>query len=84
MFPTCVSQEYLPQRGSEPFCNLAREALLGKNCIALKEKRVATVQSLSGTGALRIAAAFISRFMGKPLILISDPTWGNHLSIAGL
>lgn len=45
--------------------------------------RVACVQSLSGTGSLRVGAAFAARFIkGKPALL-SNPTWGNHRNIFG-
>ena len=44
-------------------------------------KRV-TVQTLSGTGALRVAGAFLHRFLppGTKLML-PDPTWANHIPI---
>ncbi|KAJ1500984.1 aspartate transaminase aat1, partial [Coelomomyces lativittatus] len=43
---------------------------------------IASVQSLSGTGALRIGGAFLSRFY-KPSkrIYLPNPTWGNHIPI---
>lgn len=41
-----------------------------------------TVQALSGTGALRIGAAFMSRFHeGHKEVYFPKPTWGNHLPI---
>ena len=50
----------------------------GESCTALREGRIASCQSLSGTGALRVGAVFCQRFNpGKP-VLISDPTWANH------
>lgn len=41
--------------------------------------QVATVQSLSGTGSLRLAAAFIQRYFPDAKVLISSPTWGKHI-----
>lgn len=38
--------------------------------------QVATVQGLSGTGSLRLAAAFIQRYFPDAKALISSPTWG--------
>jgi aspartate/tyrosine/aromatic aminotransferase len=52
----------------------------------LKEKRVASIQSLSGTGALRIAFDFVRQFVPGP-VYVSNPTWGNHnsiINVAGL
>lgn len=40
-------------------------------------------QALSGTGSLRVGAAFIARFMKGTTVYISNPTWGNHRNIFG-
>jgi hypothetical protein len=37
---------------------------------------------LSGTGAVRLAAEVLTRFRKAP-VYISDPTWGNHMSLFG-
>jgi aspartate aminotransferase len=47
---------------------------------------VVTVQSLSGTGALRVGADFMKRFINLPAetkssVWLPDPTWGNHIPI---
>jgi aspartate/tyrosine/aromatic aminotransferase len=48
----------------------------------IKSGRVAAVQTLSGTGACRIAGEYISRFFGKgKKLYYPDPTWGNHIPI---
>ena len=44
----------------------------------LQENRVATLQSLSGTGSLRVAAEFIAKFLPGKTAYLSNPTWGNH------
>lgn len=38
--------------------------------------QIATVQGLSGTGSLRLAAALIERYFPGAKVLISSPTWG--------
>ena len=40
--------------------------------------QVATVQSLSGTGSLRLGAEFIARYMPGAKVLLSSPTWGQE------
>jgi aspartate/tyrosine/aromatic aminotransferase len=40
--------------------------------------QIATVQTISGTGALRVAADFINRFLPGKEVYFPDPTWGNH------
>jgi len=43
---------------------------------------VATVQSISGTGALRVGAEFLSRFLPhKPDVYLPEPTYVNHFPI---
>ena len=37
-----------------------------------------TLQSLSGTGSLRVAAEFIGKFLPGTTAYLSNPTWGNH------
>ena len=39
---------------------------------------MATLQSLSGTGSLRVAAEFIAKFLPGKTAYLSNPTWGNH------
>lgn len=41
------------------------------------------LQALSGTGSLRVGAAFIARFLKGATVYISNPTWGNHRNIFG-
>jgi len=39
--------------------------------------QVATIQGLSGTGSLRLAAALIERYFPGAKVVISSPTWGT-------
>jgi len=46
-------------------------------------KKVATVQTLSGTGALRVGFEFLKQHKpGSGKAYMSNPTWANHLTIA--
>ena len=47
---------------------------LEKGATAAQE-RVATLQSLSGTGSLRVGAEFISKFLPGRTVYLSNPTW---------
>ena len=56
--------------------------MYGRDSAPLKEGRVAAVQGLSGTGALRVAGEFFRKFLGEGRrIYQPDPTWGNHIPI---
>jgi aspartate/tyrosine/aromatic aminotransferase len=78
---TTSNLEYLPQRGDQDFAKLSREVLMGLDAPPIKDDRVATVQSISGTGALRIGAAFAQKFLTGKTVYASTPTWGTHNSI---
>ena len=52
-------------------------------CPTPSQGRVAALQSLSGTGSLRVGAGFIARFLKGKTVYISNPTWGNHRNIFG-
>ncbi len=43
--------------------------------------RAVTVQAPGGTGALRVAADFVSQITPGATVWISDPTWPNHPSV---
>ena len=72
--------------GHAPFCEAAQLLLLGPDLYPKLSPRTISVQSISGTGAIRLGCEFFSRFHKKrnkkTTILLPDPTWGNHLPIA--
>lgn len=74
-----INHEYLPVCGPDSFTKAAVELLLGEDSPAIKENRVHGVQSLSGTGALRLGAEFLSNKLGRKVVYYSDPTWGKCL-----
>ena len=59
-----LNHEYLPIAGLPDFCSAAAKLALGDDSAALKEGRAGGVQSLSGTGALRLSAEFLFRYFG--------------------
>jgi len=78
-------KEYAPIDGLPSFKQLALAFAYGEDCAALKEGRIAGVQTLSGTGACRLAGEFYARFLPKgTAVYVSDPTWGNHIPIMQL
>lgn len=76
-----VNKEYLPIEGYDVFNRLARDLILGADCPATAEGRVVTLQTLSGTGSLRVGAESVKAFLNPPAAYVSNPTWGNHNSI---
>ncbi|GAB1293522.1 Aspartate aminotransferase, mitochondrial [Apodemus speciosus] len=72
-----LDKEYLPIGGLAEFCKASAELALGENSEVLKSGRFVTVQTISGTGALRVGASFLvlnsiaSNHMKKALPYIS-------------
>ena len=73
-----VDMDYLPQAGLPEFRIAAARLLFGENSSAILDKRIQTVQSLSGTGALTLASHLIKRILPGRRFFCSDPTWENH------
>ncbi|CAF3331132.1 unnamed protein product [Rotaria socialis] len=75
-----LTKNYLKATGLDIFCTAGLKLLLGEQSSAIKEKRACSIQSLSGTGALRIGLDFLYRNDYR-IGYVSEPTWGNHQSI---
>ena len=74
-----LDHEYLPITGLPEFTSAAARLILGGDSAVIAEKRVTSVQTISGTGANHLAALFLSRFYafnGAKQVYVPDPTWG--------
>ncbi|KAI1340273.1 aspartate aminotransferase [Xylariaceae sp. FL0016] len=79
-----LNHEYAPIAGIAEFTSKAAELILGPDSPAIKEKRVASVQTISGTGAVHLGALFLAKFYpGTKKVYLSNPTWANHNQIFG-
>jgi aromatic-amino-acid transaminase len=76
-----AARAYLPIDGMADYDRAARLLAFGEASTAVAEQRVATVQALGGTGALKVAADFLKRLQPQARVLISDPSWENHRSL---
>ncbi|KAG4301157.1 hypothetical protein PCK1_002467 [Pneumocystis canis] len=81
LFFANLDKEYAPISGIPSFTKYAAKLAYGDHCSALKEDRISIVQSISGTGALRLGGEFLNRFYSNKRIYLPIPTWGNHASI---
>jgi len=77
-----LNKEYAPIGGEGDFCKEAAKLAFGEDSSVLKDSRNITVQGISGTGALRIGAEFISKhWPSNRTIFLPVPSWGNHTPI---
>ena len=72
---------YLPIDGMPAYDRAVQELVFGADSAALREGRVATVQTLGGTGGLKVGADFLQRLNPQAQVLISDPSWENHRAL---
>jgi aromatic-amino-acid transaminase len=76
-----AARGYLPIDGIADYDRAAQRLAFGESSPAVVEGRIATVQALGGTGALKVAADFLKRLRPQSKLLISDPSWENHRAL---
>jgi len=85
-----AESEMLEQGGAKPYLNIEGDAacrsavqtlLFGANSPALAASRVATLQTVGSSGALKVGADFLRRWFPESAVYVSDPTWDNHRSM---
>ncbi|BFZ56634.1 Aspartate aminotransferase, cytoplasmic [Savitreella phatthalungensis] len=73
--------EYPPIEGRPAFRALAAKLIFGADSRAITEARIASNQTISGTGANHLAGLFLRRMKPEAQLYVSSPTWGNHHAI---
>ncbi len=76
-----TARSYLPIEGIAAYNKGAQTLLLGADSPIIAEGRALTVQSLGGTGALKIGADFLKQLLPDSQVFISDPSWENHRAL---
>ena len=72
---------YLPIDGLAAYDRSVQELVFGADSAVLRDGRIATVQTLGGTGGLKVGADFLKRLNPQAKVLISDPSWENHRAL---
>lgn len=72
---------YLPIDGIAAYASAVQGLVFGAESEVVQSGRVATVQAIGGTGALKIGADFLHTLNPNAQVLISDPSWENHRAI---
>ena len=76
-----VPRNYLPIDGLAVYDKAVQGLVFGADSAAVKEGRIVTVQSLGGTGGLRVGGDFLRRTAPNAGLWISDPSWENHRAV---
>ena len=72
---------YLPIDGIAAYDSAIKTLVFGADSEPVVSGRVATVQAIGGTGALKIGADFLKKLSPDAKVLISDPSWENHRAL---
>jgi aromatic-amino-acid transaminase len=72
------TKSYLTIDGVQAYNTGTQELLFGANSPVLRDKRAMTMQSVGGTGALRLGAELIRQFIPSQTIYVTEPSWENH------
>jgi len=78
---TPLPRSYLPIDGLQTYDRAVQDLLFGEGSAPLREKRVVTVQTLGGTGGLKVGADFLRRINPDASVWISNPSWENHAAL---
>ncbi len=72
---------YLPIDGIAAYDAAVKALVFGAESEAVKSGRIATVQGVGGTGALKLGADFLKKLNPNAKVLISEPSWENHRAL---
>ena len=72
---------YLPIDGLATYTNATRELVFGKESELVAAGRVATTQTVGGSGALRVGAEVLAQTLPHATVAISNPSWENHRAV---
>jgi len=74
-------KSYLPIDGIAAYDKAVQELVFPRESIPLRDKKIVTIQTLGGTGGLRIGADFLKLLSPGATVWISEPSWENHRAL---
>ncbi len=72
---------YQPIDGHAAYNNAVQNLLFGADSAEVTSGRVITLDTLGGTGGLKVGADYLKRLLPGSAVAISDPTWENHRGV---
>jgi aromatic-amino-acid transaminase len=78
MLATVGPKPYLPMTGDPAYREAVQHLLFGATHEAVTSGRIATIQTLGGSGGLKVGGDFLKRYFPDSQVWVSDPTWDNH------
>lgn len=74
---------YQPMAGNTEYRRAAQALLFGADAASGNTDNIATIQTVGGSGALRIGAELLRRHFAGAEVWLSDPSWDNHAALFG-
>ena len=71
-------RSYQPMEGAANYRSAVQALLFGAQHEAVLSGRIATVQTIGGSGGLKVGSDFLKRYFPNANVWVSDPTWDNH------
>ena len=81
MLQSIGTRGYLPMVGATNTREQIQRLLFGADHEAVTSGRTVTIQTLGGSGALKVGADFLKKYFPAAQVWVSDPTWDNHRAI---
>ncbi|RMZ77404.1 hypothetical protein DV738_g4367, partial [Chaetothyriales sp. CBS 135597] len=88
---TVNNVQYLPTTGLQSFIEGATRLLFGEDSALIQQKQIASVQTVGGTGAVRLGAAFLNRNIpthspsprlpNTTKVYLGVPAWPNYIPL---
>ena len=78
MLQAIGARPYQPMEGAANYRLAAQHLLFGAGHEAVTRGRIATVQTIGGSGGLKVGGDFLQRHFPGSQVWVSDPTWDNH------
>ena len=76
-----ATKAYTGIRGDDRFNALLVELILGENHPVVRDRRVSSIQTIGGSGALFVGGRLLVEANADARIWAGNPTWGNHLPL---
>jgi aromatic-amino-acid transaminase len=71
-------RSYQPMEGAANYRTAVQQLLWGAEHEAVQAGRIATIQTIGGSGALKIGGDLLKRYFPNVDVWVSNPTWDNH------
>jgi aromatic-amino-acid transaminase len=72
------ARSYQPMEGAANYRTAVQQLLWGAGYEAVTAGRIATIQTIGGSGALKIGGDLLKRYFPDSEVWVSAPTWDNH------